>query len=87
MSTWLRDKGVIANQPIAANEMSRTDVILQEYEDWLRDERGLAPSTIKAYAGYVNRFLTTVCDIDEPQLAVVRANQVSDYIRRNAPRG
>jgi site-specific recombinase XerD len=59
---------------------------LQEYAGWLREDRGLAPSTIENYAGYLRRFLTSICGVDEPRLADISASQVTDYIRRNAPR-
>ena len=87
ITSWLRDKGVIESRDIASIGLSGVEAILQEYADWLREERGLAPSTVENYAGYVRRFLTGVCGAKEPQLAGISASQITDYIRRNAPRG
>ncbi|PRD40747.1 hypothetical protein C5748_25305 [Phyllobacterium phragmitis] len=45
ITRWLRDKCVIESRDIASIGLSGVEAILQEYADWLRDERGLAPST------------------------------------------
>lgn len=84
---WLRDQGVIDNDTADGAEPSGIEAILQEYAGWLREERGLAPSTIENYTGSVRRFLTSICDDDEPCLAGISASQITDYIRRNAPKG
>lgn len=86
ISGWLKDKGVIESRAVAADEVSGIEATLAEYAGWLREERGLAPSTIENYAGYIRRFLTSICVADEPRLADISASQVTDYIRRNAPR-
>lgn len=83
---WLRDQGVIESPADASDETSGVELIVQEYMGWMREERGLAPSTIENYAGYIRRFLTSLCGADEPHLAGISASQVTDYIRRNAPR-
>ena len=83
---WLRGQGAIESPADASDEVSGIELIVQEYTDWLREERGLAPSTIENYAGYIRRFLTSLCGADEPHLAEISASQVTDYIRRNAPR-
>jgi site-specific recombinase XerD len=84
--TWLRGEGIVESQPVTAAEGSRRDAILWEYADWLREERGLAVSTIENYRGYAGRFLARVCGPDEPDLAAISARQITDYIRSNAPR-
>jgi site-specific recombinase XerD len=83
---WLQDKGVIDKELAVSTGPSGIEAILQEYTSWLREERGLAPSTIENYTGYIRRFLTSTCGADEPRLAGISASQVTDYIRRNAPR-
>lgn len=84
--TWLRGAGIIESQPVAAGEGFRTEPMLQEYADWLREERGLAPSTIENYTGYVRRFLANISGADEPHLAAISACHITDYIRCNVPR-
>jgi len=83
---WLQNKGVIDNELAVSTGPSGIEAILQEYAGWLREERGLAPSTIENYTGYIRRFLTSTCGADEPRLTGISASQVTDYIRRNAPR-
>ena len=83
---WLQDKGVIDSRVAVSTGPSGIEAILQEYAAWSREERGLAPSTVENYAGYVRRFLTSICGIEELRLAGISASQITDYIRRNAPR-
>lgn len=86
IAQWLQDQAVIENALADGAEPSGIEVILQEYAGWLREQRGLAPSTIENYSGYIRRFLTCICGTDEPHFADISASQVTDYIRRNAPR-
>ena len=86
ITSWLRDEGVIESGGNASIGLSGIEAILQEYAGWLREQRGLAPSTIENYTGYIRRFLTSICGTDEPRLAGISASQVTDYIRHNAPR-
>jgi site-specific recombinase XerD len=83
---WLQDKGVIDSSVAASTRPSGIEVILQEYAAWSREERGLAPSTVENYSGYVRRFLSSICSTEELRLAGIKASQITDYIRRNAPR-
>lgn len=86
ITSWLRNKGVIEGRNAASIESSGIEAILQEYTAWLREQRGLAHSTIENYAGHIRRFLTSIGETDEPHLADINAQEVTDYIRRNAPR-
>lgn len=86
VTSWLRDRGIIESKDGASTELSGIETILKEYAGWLQEERGLAPSTIENYAGYIRRFLTSIFGTNEPRLAAISASQVTDYIRRNAPR-
>jgi len=82
----LQGKGII--EVVVADKAGPfgIEVILQEYAGWLREERGLAQTTIENYAGHIRRFLTSTFGADEPHLSSVSANLVTDYIRHNAPR-
>jgi integrase/recombinase XerD len=86
LTSWLQDHGVIERRPAAPNEVSGTDKIVNEYVEWLREERGLAPTTMENYAGVVRRFLEDCVVVDAPQLASIRGPEIVDYIQRNAPR-
>jgi len=81
---WLQEKGIIECRTTASVEVSDVDRVLQEYGCHLREDRGLAPTTIEVYAGYVRCFLTDISGEDELRLAAVQAGQIVDYIRRKA---
>lgn len=83
---WLQERGVISPKTTSSAEMSGVDRIIQEYVSYLYEDRGLAPSTIEIYAGTVRRFLTSIFSAEIPQLALIHASQITDYIRRKAPR-
>lgn len=86
VTSWLQESGIIEGKLIAAPEPSAIDRILQDYRSYLQEDRGLAPTTIENYAGYIRRFLADMCGTEELKLGSIRASQIADYIRRNAPR-
>ena len=86
VTSWLQENGIIEGKFIASSETFAIDRILQEYKSYLQEDRGLAPTTIENYAGYIRRFLADMCGTGEPKLGSIRASQIADYIRRNAPR-
>lgn len=85
LTCWLQDHGVIGSKFAAPADESGAEKIVREYTTWLSDERGLAPTTIENYAGVVRRFLEDSHVTGVSQLASVRATEIIDYIRRNAP--
>ena len=82
---WLQERGIIQCRATASVEVSDVDRVLQEYGCHLREDRGLAPTSIEVYAGYVRCFLTDLSGEDELRLTAVQAGQIVDYIRRKAP--
>ena len=86
VTSWLRENSVIEGKLIASPEPSEIDRILHEYGSYLHEDRGLAPATVENYAGYIRRFLADMCGTEELKLGSIRASQIADYIRRNAPR-
>ncbi len=86
VTSWLREKGVIEGKLTASPELSEIDRILQDYKSYLHEDRGLASATVENYAGYIRRFLADMCGAEELKLGSIRASQIADYIRRNAPR-
>ncbi len=85
ITDWLQERDVIKPRPAASTALSGIEVTLQEYAAWLREQRGLAPTTVEGYAGVIRRFLTSIRSGDDPRLASIHASQITDYIRRNAP--
>jgi len=86
VTDWLRQQGLIEATTAMLDDMSDLDRIVLEYKSWLREDRGLASATIENYAGYVGRFLREVSGGSELRLASVRPGQITDYIRRLAPK-
>ncbi len=86
VTNWLQKNGIIEGKLVASADTSDVDRIVQEYESYLHEDRGLAPATLENYARAVRRFLTSICSTGELRLASVRATQITDYIRRKAPR-
>lgn len=85
ITDWLQEQGVIAPKPAAMAAPSGIEAIAQEYAAWLTEQRGLAPATVRGYAGTISRFLSRIHVGGAPRLASIRAIQIADYIRRNAP--
>lgn len=83
---WLQDKGIVRPTATASAGTSGVDRIVQEYMSYLHEDRGLAPSTVENYAGVVRRFLTSICGTGELRLTSIHGGQITDYIRRNAPK-
>ncbi len=78
VTSWLRDRGIIESKDGASTELSGIETILKEYAGWLQEERGLAPSTIENYAGYIRRFLTRILGTNAPRRAAISASLVTD---------
>src|SRR5438128_5282268 len=55
----LRDAGTIA--PAALPPITPQDEIFEEFGDYLRRERGLAPKSIVSHVPFIRRFLHEVC--------------------------
>jgi site-specific recombinase XerD len=53
---YLRDEGVVPPEP--ARRRAPLDRFLDEYRDWLADERVLSPDTVRGYTRLADRFLT-----------------------------
>jgi integrase/recombinase XerD len=85
MTRWLVDQGVLDNRPGTLQDESGGEQIVREYAAWLREERGLAPSTMENYTGVVRRFLEELHVTAVQNLASLRATEIVDYVRRHAP--
>ena len=85
VTSWLEEKGIIECRATTSVETSAVDRVMLEYRSYLHEDRGLAPTTIETYAGYVRRFLKDISGGAELHLASVHASQIADYIQRNVP--
>jgi site-specific recombinase XerD len=78
----LRDAGMIA--PAALPPTTPQDRIFEEFGDYLRRERGLAPKSIIRHLPVVRRFLHEVCPAGTDDLGRIGREDVTRYIERHA---
>lgn len=78
----LRDAGTIA--PPTPPSITPLDQIFEEFSDYLRSERGLAPKSIIRHLPVIRRFLREVCPAGGGDLGKIRQEDVTRYIERHA---
>lgn len=78
----LRDAGAIA--PAALPSITAQDRIFEEFGDYLRRERGLAPKSVIHHLPHVRQFLREVCPAGASDLGKINQEHVTRYIERHA---
>ena len=78
----LRETGTIT--PAALQPITPQDQIFQEFSDYLRRERGLAPRSIVSHLPAIRRFLQEVCPAGAGDLGKISQEDVTRYIERHA---
>jgi site-specific recombinase XerD len=78
----LRDEGAIA--PAPPPPLTPHDRIFNEFADYLRTERGLAPRSIVRHLPTIRRFLQEVCPTGADGLGKISQDSVIGYIERHA---
>jgi site-specific recombinase XerD len=78
----LRNTGTIT--PPALQPITPQDQILEEFGDYLRRERGLAPRSIVSHLPAIRRFLSEVCPAGAGDLGRINQEDVTRYIERHA---
>ncbi len=81
----LRDAGTI--MPAAPPPITPQDQIFEEFSDYLRRERGLAPRSIVSHLPAIRRFLSEVCSAGTGDLARISQEDVMRYVERHAQDG
>ena len=81
----LRDAGMIPPAPTPPS--TPEEQIFAEFSDYLRQERGLAPSTIINHLRFIRRFLREVCPAGASDLGTISHEAVIRYIERHARDG
>jgi hypothetical protein len=81
----LRETGTIT--PAALQPITPQDQIFQEFGDYLRRERGLAPRSIVSYLPAIRRFLNEVCPVGAGDLGRISQENVTRYVERHARDG
>jgi site-specific recombinase XerD len=78
----LRDAGTIT--PAALPPITSQEQIFEEFGDYLRRERGLAPKSITRHLPVIRRFLREVCPAGAGDLDKISREEVTRYIERHA---
>jgi site-specific recombinase XerD len=78
----LRDAGMI--QPAPGPQITPQDQIFEEFGDYLRRERGLAPKSIIRHLPFIRLFLREVCPDGASDLGRISQADVTRYIERHA---
>jgi site-specific recombinase XerD len=81
----LRDAGMIPPAPTPPS--TAEDQIFAEFSAYLRQERGLAPSTSINHLRFIRRFLREVCSAGASDLGNISHEAVIRYIERHARDG
>lgn len=82
---FLCREGVIAANEAPPTPTTPIEQCLKEFEHYLRDERALVPATITNYLPFVCGLLTQRFANSKGRLADLRASDVVDFVRRQAP--
>jgi len=77
----LRDEGAIA--PMAPPKLTAHDQIIQEFEDYLRTERGLGSCSILRLSLVARRFLHEICRADAGDFGKIDQQSVIRYVERH----
>jgi integrase/recombinase XerD len=85
LMVFLRREGVISDESNAARQPVPAELCVREYEQYLRDARGLAEVTIRNYALYIRRFLEDRYGVGPLALSHLRANDILRFLLRQAP--
>jgi site-specific recombinase XerD len=78
----LREEGAIA--PAVLPPLTSHDRIFNEFDAYLRKERGLAPKSIVRHLPVIRRFLHEVCPAGDGDLGKISQEEVIRYIERHA---
>ena len=78
----LREEGAIA--PAVLSPLTSHDRIFNEFDAYLRTERGLAPKSIVRHLPVIRRFLHEVCPAGFDDLGKISQEEVIRYIERHA---
>jgi len=82
----LRSAGVVPTPPPVVRNDSLGTAVLARYEEHLRNERGLAASTITRYRGFVSEFVDERLDRPRAQASALRAEEVRAFLLKRVPR-
>jgi site-specific recombinase XerD len=83
---FLRREGVVPEETTAMPAPSSVDHCVRAYEEYLREQRALAPATIVNYVPFVHAFLEHRFGARATKLSCLSAADVVSFVRSQAPR-
>jgi len=83
--TQLRDHGVIPS-PVVVTERGTRDAMAYDFQDYLLQQRGLAPTTVRSYLDTVRRFLSDRFDAQPLRLEALCAQDITGFLLRQTRR-
>ncbi len=82
--TWMLGRGLISPQALQLHAKSEVDTLVDDYSTYLLRERGLASTSVAAYASITHRFLTRTCPRGRSDLKTLTAQKIRDFIMLEA---
>jgi len=83
---FLHHEGVVPAETVPVRRLTPAECWTQQYEQHLRDVRGLAEATIVNYVPFIDRFLKDRFADGPATLSCLRARDVVRFVQRQAPR-
>lgn len=81
--TFLHDRDICV-RPVLKKKQTQTQIIVEDFGQYLVDERYLSPKTRIQYCPIITRFLTKRFKLRTTDLAQISAADIIDFIRREA---
>ena len=83
---FLHHEGVVPAETVPVRRLTPAECWTQQYEQHLREVRGLAEATIVNYVPFIDRFLKDRFADGPATLSCLRARDVVRFVQRQAPR-
>lgn len=83
---WLQTKGAVSSNALESCRKSDVDLLADEYSEYLSHERGLALTSIEAYASIARKFLAYTCPRGRSQINSLSATEICGFIQAQANR-
>ena len=83
---FLRHERVLPAAKEARRQLTPAEAWVQAYAQYLREDRGLTEATVRNYAPFIDRFLTSRFGTGPVKLARLQASDVLRFVQCQAPR-
>jgi len=83
---FLRSTNAVPPESEPSRRPTPAEYCAQEYEQYLREARGLAGATIINYVPFIHSFLTDRFGDDSVRLSLLSASDIVQFVRRQAPK-